>query len=314
MHVFMSTRAVLFALAIVLPTPVVLCAGGSRKKRKMVDGAPEPPKHITPSADTDFEVVTISVTITPYSNDGGVSVADAARMNAVEAMLHHTNTEMLLRMANGDVEAFFFARERGEDGNKPHSNGHYDLKVGKDLAQDKASLKALIKAEQAWMKRMLEQATDIRFRLLLKRVNPKDRKKVYGYDMKDQYKPHYLFICAGLSDEWLREAAELWLDLTARNAFTSKKCDKTPDSDSKLLAFSVGNLFVLVSWFIAQHRLKRISKYLTPAIIIAWALQTRRYRLDDALVRLLPRGRLSPLSRTRSQHAVVLGTECGVVS
>ena len=51
-----------------------------------------------------------------------------------------------------------------------------------------------------------------------------------------------------------------------------------------LLGFTVGNMFTLSLWFIKQHGLDRLSYSLTLSTVMAYALSTGRYRLDDALI------------------------------
>lgn len=50
------------------------------------------------------------------------------------------------------------------------------------------------------------------------------------------------------------------------------------------LTVQVGSLFTLCAWFVSQHKLSRLAKYLTIPIIVAWALETKKYGLDDSLL------------------------------
>ena len=76
----------------------------------------------------------------------------------------------------------------------------------------------------------------------------------------------------------------------------------------KQLTFGVGNLFVLCSWFVQQHGLARLSPILTPAIIVAYALTTTRYRLDENLVTGKHGGQALDAQRSQAMFALSLTT------
>ena len=67
-------------------------------------------------------------------------------------------------------------------------------------------------------------------------------------------------------------------------SFKSRKMNKNPWSESKLLPIGVGNLFILCTWFVKEHGLRRIHKSLTLAMVIAFALQTGGYFIEETII------------------------------
>ena len=215
----MPSRTTLFVCCLLLIDP----SHAVRKPRKAKPKAPSAP--VAPTSPSDDEVVTASITLTPYQNDGPIDVTDNERLDAVSDVLASLNAELLLRKADDGVRCFYFARERGDENNNPHSNGHIDYAIPPEVARDNNKLKAFLKAEAAWLKQIIDSATERRFRVVVKKVratmlvvrvhaarahahpdalahaqvNPKDRLKVYGYDQKDDGLAHFLCITAGLS-------------------------------------------------------------------------------------------------------------------
>ena len=74
---------------------------------------------------------------------------------------------------------FSFSRERGTENAEPHLNGHFDLNT---TATDKP---LVTKREHAAMKAILERATSMPCRLVLRLIPPANRTYGYGYDFKD---------------------------------------------------------------------------------------------------------------------------------
>lgn len=249
-------------------------------KRKRTDK----PKPNAPTPPPEYERVTISFTLTPTKR-GGIDYTDAEAMDAVERALNEINSEMLIRIGDGVMSGFYFSRERGNENNNAHSNGHGDYNVPVEIARDKKRLADFVKREAAWMRGILRDGVDdVSFRVRALKVNPKDHKKVYGYDQKDTGLAHFMFVTAGFTDEWLAEALDLWRSIAGSCSFSSKKANKTPNAESKLLAYTVGNIMLLVDWFVKKHELAPIARYLYPSLIIAWSMQTGRYCLDDSLL------------------------------
>ena len=57
-----------------------------------------------------------------------------------------------------------------------------------------------------------------------------------------------------------------------------------PNEAEATLKFKPGNLFPLAAWFISQHGLSFLKKFLFPEVVVAYALQTSRYSLDESLL------------------------------
>jgi len=53
-------------------------------------------------------------------------------------------------------------------------------------------------------------------------------------------------------------------------------------SSEKQLEFGVRNLFVLTTWFVEHMKLGPLSRYMSLALVLAYALETTKYRLDDS--------------------------------
>lgn len=155
------------------------------------------------------------------------------------------------------------------------------------------------------MRAVVRDVTTLKIRINMKQVMAKDRAYKYGYDQKDTGQAHYLFFQFGFTDEELQDALNVYRARAGSNAFASKKMNKAPHAEEKQVAFGVGNLFVLATWFIAQHKLSRLGSRLTLAIVIAYALSTTKYRLDEALITGKHGG--MALSAERTQAFFALG-------
>ena len=225
---------------------------------------------------------TLSVTITPYHESGGVQFSDTDRLTAVELVLGHLDVEFALRYGDEQVPVCLFARERGDTDSNPHINGHYDIACN---AVSRADVTKLVKREKAWLKAQLEHVdSDVTFRLTLKKINPRDRAYAYGYDMKDTGKAHFMKVHHGFTLQELQDCLDFYRAKASQNFHAAKKMNKAPGAASKQLDFCVGNLYQLCKWFVDQHSLQPIAPYLETSIIVAYALQTGKYRLDESLV------------------------------
>ena len=60
--------------------------------------------------------------------------------------------------------------------------------------------------------------------------------------------------------------------------------NKNPTANRTHLDFKVGNAHVLAAWFVVQHGLQVLSRWLTLSIVIGLACQTGNYRLDESLL------------------------------
>ena len=190
------------------------------------------------------------------------------------SMLDHLYVEFGMRHQDEEVPCFGFGRERGHERTEPHINGHYDLSTA---ITDKPQL---VKREHATIKSVLEGATDMPFRLMLRIVNPNNRTYGYGYDQKDKGKAHYLHVSMGFTELELQQALNVYRAKAAQNAYSgSEKMHKNPASNKTQVDIKVGNAHVLAAWFVAHHGLQALSRWLTLSTVIGFAIQTGNYRL-----------------------------------
>lgn len=73
---------------------------------------------------------------------------------------------------------------------------------------------------------------------------------------------------------------------------------KNPASNKTQVDFKVGNAHVLAAWFVAQHGLQALARWLTLGMVVGLAFQTGNYRLDESL--LTGKNGGEPLDATRS--------------
>ena len=73
----------------------------------------------------------------------------------------------------------------------------------------KSAIKALIEAEKAFLRGVLELATNISLRIAVKVVKGADVKYAYGYDQKDEGQAHYMKIYHGMTVEELKDCSGL---------------------------------------------------------------------------------------------------------
>jgi hypothetical protein len=96
---------------------------------------------------------------------------------------------------------------------------------------------------------------------------------------------HYIGFKLGVTDE---EAARLLLEYRSKagvNAFAgSGKMNKTPHKGTKQVDFTNGNLHTLATWFVDTHKIGRLRAALTLPIIVAYALSTNNYRIDETII------------------------------
>ena len=88
-------------------------------------------------------------------------------------MQDHLYVEMGMRFQDKELAVFSFSRERGTENGEPHLNGHFDLNT---TATDKP---LVTRKEHAALKTMLDRATSMPVRLVLKIIPPTNR--TYGY-------------------------------------------------------------------------------------------------------------------------------------
>ena len=255
-------------------------------------------------AETSPKVITISVTITPSATDSGLEVSDADRLEGCQAMLTHLEVEYAMRYDDGQVTHASFSLERGEQFNNPHLQAMYDLRL--DAATSTEEIKRLVRQEKAWLKGIITAANDMHVRLSVKRYKDKDREYGYGYTLKDTGQSHFANFNFGFTNAELKDLLDRYRAKATGCAFSSNKMNKNPASAQKQIAFKVTNLFVLTAWFIKDHGLQGISRYLSLALVIAYALETTKYRVDDSLI--LGRSGGAALDPVRTQALFELST------
>ena len=74
--------------------------------------------------------------------------------------------------------------------------------------------------------------------------------------------------------------------------------NKNPAANRTQLDFKVGNAHVLAAWFVVQHELQILSRWLTLSIVVGLALQTGNYRLDESM--LVGKNGGEPMATARS--------------
>ena len=109
---------------------------------------------------------------------------------------------------------------------------------------------------------------------------------------------------SGISADKLARAKEFYRSNAGTISWTSKKINKNPKAEEKQLSFKLGNKIVLAAWFVHQHELEELSAQLTLPIIIAYAIETTRYRLDDEVMH--GRNGTQALSPSRTQAMLQL--------
>jgi hypothetical protein len=224
----------------------------------------------------------ISVTATPLRLANAAIAAGALMLVEVQTMHAHLDVEYILRKEDGQVQQAIFSIEMGEINNEPHIQGMYTLELTAEMST--ADLKALLKQEKTWLKLKLSEASDVVMRLNVKKYKLVDRKYGFGYVQKDTGLAHFRTCSHGFSDDEKQECLDFYRAKAAGNAYASNKMNKAPKSNEKLLAFKVTNLFVLSAWFVQQHDLSALGPALTLSLVLAYALETGKYRLDDSLV------------------------------
>lgn len=257
---------------------LVLCSPVARAARK-------PTKARKSDADdikANRRTIAISATVTPLAVDQGAQVDDADRMEACGDMLNVILVELELRMQDGQIHRAGFSRERGEQEQNPHLQAIYEVDPGDMTSTEE--VKILVKREKQWLKDVVERATNTTSRILLKQYKQKDLSYGYGYIQKDTGQAHYRIVSVGFSSEDLEHVLNHYRAKAAGCAFASCKMNKNPLSRKKQLTFKVTNLLVLAAWFIQQHKLTPLARYLTLSLTMAYALETGNYILDDSLI------------------------------
>ena len=82
----------------------------------------------------------------------------------------------------------------------------------------------------------------------------------------------------------MNDALDHYRTKAGESSYTSHKMNANPDDTDATLKFKPGNIFPLAAWFINQHGLSYLKKYLYPEVVIAYALQTTRYSFDESIM------------------------------
>ena len=126
----------------------------------------------------------------------GISFSDDDRMALCATMQDHLYVEMGMRFQDKEVAVFSFSRERGTENGEPHLNGHFDLNT---TATDKP---LVTRKEHAALKTILDRATSMPVRLVLKIIPPTNR--TYGY----------LLTLTNKSDQFFERSAQKFRSFT----------------------------------------------------------------------------------------------------
>ena len=236
----------------------------------------------------------LGLTLTPYHSLNGIEVwDDDERLDFCQALHDRLSVEFTIRFQDDEVSALTLARERGENDNNPHCQCSYEVPNQGD-GDEKAE--KTIKAEKKWIKQLVTEVTAIfnkrdgiqtphkppRIKLLL--IKWADRFYHFGYDQKDGKKPWYLFTSLGLSAAYLAGALAYYHSLVFQNTYAGKKADKSPWSDKSKYKWSHGNFHPMAQWFLSHHALGSLKQVVTLAIVVALALSTGAYQLDESVI------------------------------
>ena len=263
-----------------------------RAKKSTTPDKPTPPAEPTPHAEPAprKETVTtaaggrkvmLSLTITPFTKKKDIEYADEERLKAVHAYLRHSYPAFEVRRADGQVTLFVMSCERGDENNNPHVQGFYEVECV--MAENDA----LVRGEKAWIKVLWAEATDLPApRVEIRVVREQDRMYLIGYCYKDEGMAHFYAVYGGFpkDDDLLARACEFYRCNAGKISFSSKKMKKNPKAEEKQLAFKLGNKVTLAVWFVHQHKLDELHGQLTLPLIIAYAIETTKYRLDDEVM------------------------------
>ena len=97
---------------------------------------------------------------------------------------------------------------------------------------------------------------------------------------------HFYAIFGGFKqgEDLLDRSCEFYRSNAGKISYSSKKMKKNPKAEEKQLAFKLGNKLTLAVWFVHSHKLDELRDQLSLPLIMAWALETSKYRIDDELV------------------------------
>jgi hypothetical protein len=101
---------------------------------------------------------------------------------------------------------------------------------------------------------------------------------------QEKGRAHHRGIHGGASDEEMQGHLDDYRAKAGESSYTSHKMNTNPDESENTLKFKPGNIFALAAWFISQHGLSLLKEFLYPEVVVAWALSTNRYSLDESIL------------------------------
>ena len=234
------------------------------------------------ASDGVWVIRTYSVTITPLHGSGGVPVTPADRETACLKAHNLLNADMQMRHADGQLVWLVCSLEHGEVDGNPHLQLVYQLRI-RVASDSHADKKRDTLKEKIWLKECVS-VEGVDMRVAYKMVKKGNETYLMGYCQKGKGQAHCVILLIGVSDEVALKAFNFYMSKAAEFVKSNVKINKSPSSTHKELAFKVTNLFVLAAWFVNQHHLEPLSSFLTVPLVVAYALTTGNYRLDDSLV------------------------------
>ena len=241
--------------------------------------------HATAQANDDGTVnVTLSCTMTPLASLGVVD--DTEHMALCEDLLARLHAEMLLRFDDKQVLKAVACRERGAQHGNPHLQMHYTVVVHASKYGSPTAQRQFVEAERKWLKALLDQwSPQLTVRLSMKTVKPKDVDYGFGYDLKDEGLAHFVGWVIGLNSSEIQRCKRIYRARAGQSTFAGgHKMNKAPHTNKKQVDFGVGNMYTLATWFVQEHGLLRLRTVLSLPLVLAYALSTNCYRLDEALI------------------------------
>ena len=186
-HCAMPTTVHLLSLLLLLAQSAAPVSGARKpaKKKAAPPASPLSPEQVMEEVPSDgahagagTNELLLSITVTPAATEGGVPNNDTARLIACANMLHWLQLEFHMRHEDGQVAHCTFSRERGEEHNNPHLQGHYEIQTTATSAKE---VKALVAAEKEYLRAVLSRGTNISLRVAVKVVKSTDGAYAFGY-------------------------------------------------------------------------------------------------------------------------------------
>ena len=269
----------------------LLCVHGgecAKKRKSRTDDAPAPsapasaPNATTAPGQASVVAMTFSTSITPYHETAGVPVTNAERHVVCQMIVNSIHAEAQMRFADGQITFMVCRVEEGESEKNAHMQLTYGVRV---VMENTTEARTRMSAkEKAWLKSVIAIVSNESIRVCHKTVAEANKTYVQGYCNKDARLAHSVGFDIGLTPEELERADAVYLAKAATFHASASKIHKAPHKNSTEISLKANNLFVLTAWFVAQHELEPLHAVLSLALVIAYAISTGKYRLDDSLV------------------------------